>query len=138
MIASTIVQAARQLIGKPFRHRGRGPVYYDCGGVVAHACIAAGIVPHDIALYGREPHNDGLRSAMVATFGDPVDAATMRAGDVLLMRFVEHPHHLAIVGDHPAGGLSMIHADGSVGRVVEHRIDSMWAGRIIEVYRWHA
>lgn len=137
MIA-TVVKTARSLIGKPFRHMGRGPTHYDCGGVVVAAYAAIGVTVHDIPVYGREPHKDGLRSTLQRTFGEPV-ADGARAGDVLLMCFVSEPHHLAIVADHPSGiGLSMIHAYGSVGRVVEHRIDSMWAARILEVYRWHA
>lgn len=135
---SSVIAAARALIGKPFRHMGRGPTHYDCGGVIVAAYAAIGVVVHDIQVYGREPHMDGLRSTLQRTFGEPVTDGA-RAGDVLLMRFLREPHHLALVADHPSGiGLSMIHADGSVGRVVEHRIDSMWAARILEVYRWLA
>lgn len=131
---------ARELIGKPFRHRGRGPTHYDCAGVIVHAYARAGVLLRDLAYYGREPARDGLREAVRANFGDPLPIGAMvQPGDVMLMRFNREPHHLAIIGDARKGiGLTMIHSYGEVGRVVEHNIDAMWADRVLEVYRWRA
>jgi hypothetical protein len=39
------------------------------------------------------------------------------------------------VGAHPEGGLSLIHTDSYIGRVVEQRIDETILARIAAVYR---
>ena len=58
-----------------------------------------------------------------------------RPGDVVLLAWRRlMPAHAAILGDGP-NGLSLIHADGQVGRVVEHRLDREWWGRIVCAYR---
>ena len=128
-------QAARAYIGRPFRHRARGPKYFDCAGLAIRASLDCGyLVPFDLAVYGREPHKDGLREAVQKNMGQPVTDGPL-VGDVLLMRFDADPHHIAIVGDHPQG-LSLIHAYAAAERVVEHFMDARWRSRIVEVYRW--
>ena len=59
----------------------------------------------------------------------------MQPGDVVLLAWRRlMPAHAAILGD-GADGLSLIHADGHAGRVVEHRLDREWWGRIVCAYR---
>lgn len=88
----------------------------------------------DLKYYGREPHKDGLRQIVQLNLGQPVNDE-MRAGDVCLMKFSTQPHHIALIGDYPYGGFSLIHCDGNEGKVVEHRLDSVWKSRIVERYR---
>lgn len=128
-----VVQAARRYLGTPFRHRGRSASGLDCAGLVWRSYYDLGTTLPDIRWYGREPHRDGLREVVREAFGDPVHRPPI-PGDVLLMRFNREPHHLAIVGDYP-GSLSLIHSYGDAGRVVEHRLDPFWCGRILEIYR---
>jgi hypothetical protein len=92
------------------------------------------VILPDIRIYGREPHRNGLERVVEAGFGVAVDRAP-EPGDLLLMRFEREPHHLAFAGDYVHGGLSMIHAYGTAGKVVEHRLDDAWRGRIVAVYR---
>ena len=132
-----LVAAARRYIGRPFRHRGRGPRYYDCAGVCICASADIGHVVQDLAHYGREPHKDGLREQVRLNMGPPITGA-LQPGDIPLMRFERYPHHLGIIGDYGDGGLSLIHAYAEVGYVCEHRLDAVWQSRIIEAYRWHA
>jgi cell wall-associated NlpC family hydrolase len=129
-----IVAAARALLGVPFRHRGRTRSGLDCAGLLVLSYRAHGVELPDIRIYGREPHRNGLVRAVEAGFGPPV-ARGPEPGDVLLMRFEEEPHHLGIAGDYVYGGLSLIHAYGTAGKVVEHRLDDLWRGRIVAVYR---
>lgn len=131
---SKLVSAARAYLGVPFRHRGRTSAGLDCAGLVWRAYADLGLVLPDVRIYGREPHRNGLQEAMVRALGEPV-ARHPQAGDVLLMRFNKEPHHLGIVGDYVHGGLSLIHAYGTAGRVVEHRLDDTWRSRIAAVYR---
>lgn len=129
-----IVKAARAYIGVPFKHRGRTYGGLDCAGLIWRAYADHGVILPDVRIYGREPHKNGLEGAVFAAFGNPA-ARAPEPGDVLLMRFEREPHHLGIVGDYAHGGLSLIHAYGTAGKVVEHRLDEAWRGRIVAVYR---
>ena len=131
---SALVQAARQYLGVPFRHRGRTPKGLDCAGLIWLAYADLGVILPDVRIYGREPHRNGLVEAVDRALGSAI-IANPQPGDVLLMRFNREPHHLGIVGDYAHGGLSLIHAYGTAGKVVEHRLDPLWQGRIVAVYR---
>lgn len=130
-----LVTEARKLLGKPFRHHGRGPRYFDCAGLCIAAYKAAtGSDIIDVKYYGREPHRNGLQEAIERNAGKPV-AGPPQPGDVLLIRFNRAPHHMGIVGETPYGALSLIHAHGESGRVVEHRLDEWWQQHIVAIYR---
>jgi hypothetical protein len=121
---SALADSARQFIGKPFRHRGRGPRYYDCAGLVWAAYKALGVTLPDFLLYGREPYKDGLLSHVQAALGGPI-CGTPQDGDVVLIRYAVNPHHVAIVGTRAYGAveaLTLIHAEGGIGRVIEQRL----------------
>lgn len=132
------IAEARKCRNTPFLHMGRNPkVGLDCAGLPQHAMKAGvGRPVYDLPAYGRDPHKDGLRTAMVNNFGPPVPMETMRAGDVVLMRFQNHsePRHVAIVTDHP-DGLALLHVHSEMKFVSEHRMDARWRSFIVEVYR---
>ncbi len=140
---SALVESTRKYIGTPFRHRGRSSKSLDCAGLIIHAAADIGVDFQDIKHYGREPFNDGLVDAASKNLGRPLATGPLPAnllipGDILLVRFDTQPHHIALVADHPLGGLSMIHASADVsqqGKVVEHRLDEMWIRRITHVFR---
>lgn len=120
---SALADSARQFIGKPFRHRGRGPRYFDCAGLVWAAYKALGVTLPDFLLYGREPYKDGLLTHVQAALGAPVSGP--KDGDVVLIRYAVNPHHVAIVGTKSYGAveaLTLIHAEGVAGKVLEQRL----------------
>lgn len=127
-----LVLAARRYLGVRFVHRGRRPDKLDCAGLILLAYADCGVVLDAPTDYGREPQLGRFQAAIAAGLGDPV--AGLRVGDVVTLRTKHHPHHLAIVGNHP-DGLSLIHASGEHGRVVEHRLDPTYRARITHVYR---
>ena len=134
-----LADAARAYLGVPFRHRGRGRTL-DCAGLVVRACADVGYPMQDQKHYGREPVNDGLVEAAIRAFGEPVHVSPvrlpdLRPDDILLIRYDIHPHHAMIVGEAPYGGLTVIHADGHNGKVIEHRIDEKLAADITHVFR---
>jgi cell wall-associated NlpC family hydrolase len=131
---SQLVASSRKYLGVKFRHMGRGPNVLDCAGLILRAYADIGVKLPDLKHYGREPHKDGLRGAVVRALGDNLNRPPI-VGDVLLMAFDRDPHHLGIVGDYMYGGLSLIHAYGDVGKVVEHRLDYAWRKKVLEVYR---
>ncbi len=122
-------------VGKPFRHMGRGPSSFDCAGLALYELARLGRPIFDLDAYGREPFRDGLREAIRTNLGDSLPAAQNRAGDVVLMRFDGEPRHVGVLGDHPQGGLMLIHTYSRVRKVVAHRLDERWASYIIEAYR---
>lgn len=136
------VDAARAHVaaGTKFRHQGRGPTHLDCVGLVVVALAAAGRSADTPAAYGREPAHDRLRERLREHFGPPIATgsaclAAAQPGDVVAMAWHLRPQHVAVVADHPAGGLSLIHADALFGAVVEHAFADPWPARTIEVYR---
>lgn len=135
MDAAPILAAARACLGTPFRHQGRLPgVGLDCIGLVVAVASALGLPVQDATGYGRSPA-DGLLEAAL-------DAQLVRAdpapGAIALIRFDGDPQHVGILGDYPAGGLSLIHAYLPSRRVVEHRLDDAWQARIVRCYGFPA
>lgn len=140
---SRLAEAARAYVGTRFRHRGRNARGLDCAGLVWAAYNDLGVTLPDFRLYGPEPHQDGLTRHVEAALGAavavaPVAAGQLQPGDVIVLRFEREPHHVAIVGDHDYAGthaLTLIHADGMNGRVLEQRLTADMIERITHVYR---
>lgn len=133
MFVEQILAAARECIGTPFRHQGRVcGVAIDCAGLVVHVATRLGLDYCDVRGYSRIPGSGALASALDA---QPclVVARDMQAGDVLLMRFVSEPQHLAIYA-----GDTIIHAYQNAGKCCEHRLDDLWRNRIVAGYRFIA
>lgn len=137
------VQAAREMVGTPWAHQGRGADGVDCVGLLVRALYAAGVELGDVTDYGRDPHGGLLEGHLTREFGPPVlagrgiNAAALQAGDLVVIAFKRAPRHVAIVADHCQGGLSLIHTYQStaVNRVTEHRLDHRWLRRLTGVWR---
>lgn len=140
---SQLADAARQFIGVPFRHRGRTARGLDCVGLGIAAYATCGISVPDFLLYGREPFKDGLVSRMKLALGEPLKVAPvsmgdLHDGDVVLIRYLKDPHHMAIIGSRAYGiaeELTMIHAEGVHGRVLEQRLTPDVVERVTHVFR---
>lgn len=134
------IDAARRLKGARWRHRGRKPWAVDCIGLIVLAAKDAGLNVDDAPrLYGVDPWEDQLREGLRNRFGEALHPSQAQPADIALIRWGRgEPSHVAIVADHPDGGLSMIHAHNIAG-VTEHRIAHPFDKFIIEVYRpWPA
>lgn len=133
-----IVALARKRIGTPYQHQGRvNGLAFDCGGLPVDVGTALGFDVQDVTGYGRLPVPSRMRAALDANL-DRVPRPAMQIGDVVWIRFEREPQHLAIVGDYPFGGFSLIHAYNGPGinKVVEHRLDATWLARIVAVWRY--
>lgn len=126
------VELARSLLGVPWKHQGRDPaVGIDCAGM-----LLLSFEVEDDTVYGRNPHAGLFEQRCEAHLGPPVDDEP-RVGDVVLLGFgvAGVARHIAILGDYIYGGLSIIHTDSVVGKVVEHPFDDKWKRRVRAVYR---
>lgn len=138
-----LVESARKYLGVKFRHRGRSSYSLDCAGLPWRAYADLGVVLPDVKIYGRDPSADkqSLPDRVADALGDPVMVAPvglsdLQVGDVVIRRYTLYPHHIMIVGNAPyAGALTVIHACGMAGRVIEHRLDDRIAASITHVFR---
>ena len=119
-----IVEAARQWIDTPFHHQARlKGVGVDCVGLVIGVARELALVSQDLDVLGypRTPDGTSLMQTMRQHMTE-IDRAAMQPGDVIVVSFDKDPQHLAILGDYRHGGLSIIHAAGNTGRVIETRL----------------
>lgn len=129
-----IVAAAEACLHTPFVHQGRVPgVGLDCAGLGIVCAKSVGLDIKDFTGYPRLPFDGMLKkmfdeqSCLLA-----VSRSEMAAGDVLLMRIVTEPQHVAIY----CGSDIIIHAYSDVGKVVRQRLNADLRGKIVAVYRF--
>jgi len=127
-----IVQAATECMGTPFHHQGRVVgVGIDCAGVLVHILKSLELPFIDEKGYPRLPYRGLIKSILDSQPAlEEIDKKTIQRGDVLLMRFLREPQHVAIYT-----GSTMIHSYSEIGRVVEHSLDNLWSKRITNAYR---
>ena len=138
-----VIKEARDWLGTRYRHQSsvKG-VACDCIGLIFGVGAALGIYPkdwhtlpgiEDFSSYGRTPHKDMLRKGC-EQYAIPIVWENAKAGDIVLMNFQNEPWHMAILGDYPLGGFSLIHAYAPRRKVVEARLDSVWLDHITASY----
>lgn len=133
---AAFISAARSFKGVRFRHQGRNPkIGLDCAGLALVAMQRIGRPVTDLKGYGREPYRDGLEGALTANLGDKVGKETMRAGDVVMMRFDGDPRHVGIITNYPEGGFALLHTHDKLKLVAEHRLDESRLATIVGVWR---
>ena len=131
---AAVVAEARTWLGTRWQHQAalKG-VACDCAGLVRGVAAELGLATVQPGPYDRRPDGVMLQALCDAHLAR-IAQADAQPGDVLLFRFADAPQHLAIVGDGP-GYPTMIHAHAPDRRVVEHRLDDVWAARIVAAYR---
>lgn len=121
-----VVAAARRWIGVRWRHQGRTRDGVDCVGLIISVARDAALVDEEAlqrierqtAGYGRYPIGGSLKAALDAEL---TSVASPQPGDVVLLRLAGELRHVGIVGEHPAGGYSLIHSNSVAPRkVIEH------------------
>jgi cell wall-associated NlpC family hydrolase len=102
-----MVDAARAMLGQPYKFGGAAPGGFDCSGLVAFSAASAGV---RLPRTAREQLQSGW----------PVERARVKTGDLVFMRLAHKELHVGIAID----GERFIHAPATGGRV---RIDSLGA-----------
>lgn len=134
MTGDDVVATARGWLGVPFLHQGRSRSGVDCAGLVI--CVGRELgelaTDFDVNGYRRSPDGSMLRECDARL----VAISAPEPGAVAMMRFSEEPQHLAFVVPYRHGGFAILHALQKSGRVVEHRLDPLWRGRIVRLFRF--
>lgn len=129
MTANTIIAAASAYLGTRWHHQGRSAAGVDCIGLMVLTARDCGMVIDDETGYSRQPDGRQLQAAL-DKYLQRIDAP--EPGAVLLMRFERDPQHVALMAD----GGDIIHAYAGARKVVRHRLDEIWARRIVAAYRF--
>lgn len=132
-----IVAAARGWLGTPFveqQHvKGAG---CDCLGLLIGIAKELGEVPPDFSAgpYKQVPDKRKLRKGLRAHLR-PIPLADMRPGDVVSFAQSGDEYHVGVLVDY-RDGLGVVHALKARRKVVEHRLDSDWRGKINAAYSY--
>jgi cell wall-associated NlpC family hydrolase len=138
-----VVREARSWVGVRYRNYGRSRDGVDCIGLVLKVGHALGSLTYDTTAYARRPDPVQLLGE-ADRYLLPLPAAKIAPGHVVALRFEGEPQHFGIIGDYRPDGFSLIHALALSRRVVEHRLDDLWRGRIVRAYAlpgvadWHS
>jgi len=133
---AAFVARARSFVGVRWRHQGRDRRGLDCGGLLVACMREIGRDVYDPTGYGRLPYRNSLENTVRENMGDPVDASTLRYGDIAVFEWGNAaPNHVGIIGDYVYGGLSLIHAFAPNGQVIETRLDDDMRAKLVEVFR---
>jgi cell wall-associated NlpC family hydrolase len=119
-----IIAAAKDWLETPFHHQARlKGVGVDCIGLVIGVARELGLVDagFDVTGYPRVPDGKSLME-LARQHMQPIAREAMQPGDVVVVAFDKDPQHFGILGNYTHGGLSIIHAAGNVGRVIETRL----------------
>ena len=129
-----VVRVARSFLGVRYRHQGRSREGVDCIGLPVCVRKELGLPLMDEAGYAKRSAGremlDYCRANMV-----PIDRSELRPGD-LLVQMNDVVRHIAIVGDYPGGGLSIIHAHLPNKKVVECRLDDQFMKTVRGCFRF--
>lgn len=124
-----IIATAQSYIGVRWHHQGRNRAGVDCLGLVVCTALDNGIPAQDRFGYARQPDGKYLEAELDAQL---IRIAEPEPACVLMMRFHTEPQHVAIMADNG----DIIHAYALVRKVVRHRLDVLWASRIVACYRF--
>jgi len=133
VVAETIVAAARDYVGVPWRHLGRSRTGVDCIGLVLLAAREVGVELPDPAPYAREPQGTRLLEGIL---GHATRVAEASQGDVLLFRMGLYGGHVGIASVHPAWGVpACLHAYAPRRQVVEQPMDAELRAGMLGAFR---
>lgn len=130
-----VVAVARSMLGVRWVHQGRSRQGIDCIGLPVLVRRELGLATLDVADYARMATSEAM-IAYCRLHMQELSIEQLAPGDLLILRF-DPNRHMALVGDYPLGGLSLIHAYSMAPRrVVEHRFDDVWRSRLLGAFRF--
>lgn len=130
-----ICNKALEYLDVPFHHQGRNKFGVDCAGLIV--CVAQELrlfheQVSDIKGYSRIPDGKQLREVLINGTAKEKTINELQPGDILLMRFVNEPQHVALYM--PKN--QIIHSYQRAGKVTIHDLDKAWRSRIISCFEY--
>lgn len=123
-IARNLADCAKEMVGVPFRFRGRNPdTGIDCIGLVALAAEKAGNPLHLPSGYSLRQADFGSVATIARSCNLVQVSGAPRRGDIAIFAVSPVQQHLAI----QAGDELFIHAHAGLGRVVLGPADYGWS-----------
>lgn len=125
-----VIAKAREWVGVRFLHQGRSRSGADCIGFISALAAELGSMtlldnlPHNYARAPQKLLTDGLHSLSQQIQLTP--AALL----LIQFPFADYPSHAAVFT-----GVSIIHSNLMLGKVVEHSYGSPWIKRTNSVWR---
>lgn len=129
--SNDIVTTARSWVGTPYLHQGRSRLGVDCGGLLV--CVARELnldIVEFSANYSMSP-DPGFILNYIESNAYKISKTERQPGDIIHFSFAGEPRHVGIASD-----VGVIHSWAKPMKVVEHRIDSVWEKRIVNIYRY--
>lgn len=129
------LQLLKQVIGVPFKDKGRDLSGFDCWGLVRYVLLHGFGVEVPSYTEDYRTSKDGEEIAALVqgqSLGWPeILLPAAQPGDVVVLRILGRPWHVGVLLERPC----FVHADQTCGTVVA-RLDSiLWQKRIVGVYR---
>lgn len=127
-----------ETLGTPFHPQGRLlGVGGDCVWLPLYTGKKLGLfkdnIEVDVKGYPQIPDGVMLRQKLIEATEKEVNKEDMKIGDILLMKFMNEPQHVAIyMSDN-----KFIHAYQIAGKVVMVNLDEKWKNRIVGVFQFH-
>lgn len=136
MIREEVCKVALSYLDTPFHHQGRKKaVGLDCAGFIvelAKECKLYKDKVIDLKNYSASPDGKTLREALLKGTAKEKLFTDIKIGDIILMRFLQNPQHLALyMPDN-----KIIHAYSTAGKVIIHDLDDKWKNKIVSVFEF--
>jgi cell wall-associated NlpC family hydrolase len=133
-VRDLIVAKAREYLGVRWAHQGRTTRGLDCAGLVIVVARDLGLTDFDTRDYDRQATDETMLRICREQL-QPIPRGNIAPGDVLVTAW-DKQRHIGFVGNHPAGGLTMIHAYLPSKKVVEMRLDERMLARVVGSFRF--
>lgn len=134
MSGAEIVAKAREFLGVRYAHQGRSRAGVDCIGLPVCVRAELGLEHLDAGAYARRTTDSEMLDFCRKNMR-PVKRDALQPGDILVQMHGA-VRHMAIVGDYPSGGLSIIHAWLPNRKVAECRLDEEFMADVRGCFRF--
>jgi cell wall-associated NlpC family hydrolase len=129
-----IIRVARDWVGAPYRHQGRGRRGIDCVGLLIEVAKGVGHPVDAPSAYSNMPQGHQLLVPCDAQLWKP-KRQTVIPGDLAVFWGWNRaePQHFAFIAE-LGGRLTLIHSFSKYGKVVEHGWNKLWGRKFHCLY----
>jgi cell wall-associated NlpC family hydrolase len=130
-----VIDKAREYINVPVVHAGRNKLGIDCVGLFVCVAQDLGLFEYDNVNYSPTVVPERLIGEIERFGTKKEEFGGIEIGDVAVFSVGKYPHHVGLISKYDEQGFWFIHANISVGKVVEQRLDRSWLSNLYSLYR---